>query len=52
MHCLNNNKKILKSTELLDALKERKGEIEVLMTIGASDIDKYHNRIIETLKEN
>ena len=46
----NENKQILKSTELLEAIKQRKGSIDVLMTIGASDIDKYHDRIIEILK--
>lgn len=46
----NDNKKLLKSKDLLEALKIRKDEIDVLVTLGASDIDKYHEQIIEIFK--
>jgi len=46
----NDNKKLLNTSELLEALRERKGSVDVLMTIGASDIDKYHKEIIKNLE--
>jgi len=47
----NDNKRLIRSTGLLDELQKEKDNIEVLFTIGASDIDKYHQKIIETIEE-
>lgn len=46
----NDNKKILSTSEMLEELEINKDRIDVLFTIGASDIDKYHKKIIEKLK--
>lgn len=43
-------KKIMKIEKLADALKALSGK-EVVMTLGASDIDKHHEEIIKVLKE-
>lgn len=43
------NKRLLESKELLKALRNYK-DLDVVITIGASDIDKYHKEIIEILK--
>ena len=46
----NENKQILEEKEWLDVIKERE-DIEVIITLGASDIDKYHEKLIEVLKD-
>ena len=46
----NDNKRLIKSSELLDELLKNKERIEVLVTLGASDIDKYHQKMIEIFK--
>jgi UDP-N-acetylmuramate--alanine ligase len=44
------NKRLLHSSELLSALNEKE-DLDVVITIGASDIDKYHEEIIKILKK-
>ncbi|NNE27884.1 MAG: UDP-N-acetylmuramate--L-alanine ligase, partial [Saprospiraceae bacterium] len=46
----NDNKYILKEEAWLDAIW-KKDDLEVIITLGASDIDKYHERLIEVLKD-
>jgi UDP-N-acetylmuramate--alanine ligase len=43
------NKKIVHGSALINELRKRK-DLDVLMTIGASDIDKYHEEIVKILK--
>ena len=43
------NKRILHTDELIEELKNKE-DLDVVMTIGASDIDKYHGQIIDVLK--
>jgi UDP-N-acetylmuramate--alanine ligase len=44
-------KAIVQPEELVNRIKEA-GDYEVIITLGASDIDKYHNEIISVLTEN
>ena len=44
------NKKLVHSSELVAEL-EAKDDLDVVMTIGASDIDKYHEQILEILNK-
>ena len=43
-------KRIMNATEFIGALKARE-DLDVIMTIGASDIDKYHKELIELVKQ-
>jgi len=44
------NKRIIHSSELISELR-KKENLDVVITIGASDIDKYHKEIINILKK-
>lgn len=46
----NDNKRLLHTSELVEALRKEKENLDVVITLGASDIDKYHNEIVEILK--
>ena len=46
----NDNKLMLLEEEWLDAIRDR-DDLEVIITLGASDIDKYHRELIEVLKD-
>ncbi len=45
----NDEKQIVEGKKLIGKLKE-KNDFDVLITLGASDIDKYHAELIEVLK--
>lgn len=46
----NDNKRLIHSSELINVLNA-KHNLDVVITLGASDIDKYHNEIIKILKK-
>lgn len=47
----NDNKVLLKAEHLVKTMNERLEELDVIITLGASDIDKYHHKMIDILKE-
>lgn len=47
----NDKKMLLKAEHLIETLKEKSEELDVIITLGASDIDKYHQEMIDILKE-
>lgn len=46
----NENKRLLKAEDLVTAVEE-KDDFDVMITLGASDLDKYHGSLIEVLKK-
>lgn len=47
----NDDKMLLKAKHLIETMKEKSEELDVIITLGASDIDKYHQEMIDVLKE-
>ncbi len=43
----NDNKRLIHSSEMLNQLKKEKERLDVVFTIGAADLDKYHEEMIK-----